>query len=56
MFLGLRQFITGDSNAIHTIITTRYLKLNDIINWKLFTTEGRSTKHGRLGFGIDSLN
>ncbi len=43
-------------NAIHTIITTVYLKLNEVINYKLFTTERRrSTKQSRLGFVIDSI-
>ncbi len=32
------KFNTEDSNAIHTIITTRYLKLNEVMNLKLFTT------------------
>jgi hypothetical protein len=26
-----------------------------MINWKLFTTERRSTKQSRLGFGTDSV-
>jgi hypothetical protein len=29
--------------------------LNEIINWKLFTLERRSTKQSRLGFGIGSV-
>jgi hypothetical protein len=49
------KFITEDSNAIHTIITTILLKLNEAINLKLFTTEGRSTKQARLGFMVDSV-
>ncbi len=31
VFLCLNHFITEDSNAIHTIITTIQLKLNEII-------------------------
>ncbi len=49
------KFITEDSNAIHTIITTRQLKLIEVINWKLFTTERRSTKKARLVFVKDSV-
>jgi hypothetical protein len=39
----------------HTIITTRLLKLNEVINYKLFTTERKSTKQARLGFMVDSI-
>ncbi len=46
-------FWTQDSIAIHTMITTRQLKLNEVINQKSFTTERRSTKQAGLGFIID---
>ncbi len=55
LFHGLSKFITNDPNAIHTKITIVQLKLNEIIDWKLFTTERRSTEQGRLGFGIDRV-
>jgi hypothetical protein len=54
MFLGLNQ-VYFISNTIHTIITTRQLKLNEVITYKLFTTERSSTKQVRLGFVVDSV-
>ncbi len=40
---------------MHTIITTRQLKLNEVKNKKLFTTERISTRQARLGFVVDSV-
>ncbi len=57
MFLDLTQvyywgFKWNTHNNYNYIIRTK-LELNEIINWKLFTTERGSTKQSRLGFGID---
>jgi hypothetical protein len=55
MFLGVNQvyywrFKCNTHNNYNKII-----KLNEVINYKLFTTERRSTKQARLGFLIDSI-
>ncbi len=50
IFVDLNQFITEDSKAIHTIITTIWLKLTEVILIrKVFTTEEAPSKLG-LGF------
>ncbi len=55
MFLGLSQvYFWGFKCNTHNNYT-RILKLNEVINLKLFRTERRSTKQGRLGFGIDRV-
>jgi hypothetical protein len=43
------KFITGYSNAIHSIITTTQLKQNYL------QQKEKSTKQARLGFVIDSI-
>ncbi len=50
MFLGLNKFINEDTNAIHSIITKRQLKLNDI---KFGNYLQKRTKQSRLGFWIE---
>jgi hypothetical protein len=52
--LALVKFISEDLNAIHTIITTIYFKINEIIIGN-YLKRKKSTKQSRLGFEIYSV-
>ncbi len=45
------KFITEDSNAIHTIITSRLLKLNELIIQKLLKPKKEAPS--KVGLGLE---
>ncbi len=53
MFLGLIKFIGEDANAIHTIIMTRWLKLNEIEFGNYLRKKTKHQAKVGLGFQID---